>query len=72
MNGMSQSKNSRSDDEVVLLTVEWCDQSKNFPSEILSSHNGKKGLGKIDSKNTTPYLTTWISVSSGKTIKVRS
>ncbi|VDP87249.1 unnamed protein product [Schistosoma mattheei] len=32
-NGKTKSSNSRSESEVVLLTVEGCDSSKVFPSE---------------------------------------
>ncbi|VDP39022.1 unnamed protein product [Schistosoma margrebowiei] len=70
-NGKAKTSNSRSEGEVVLLTVEGCDSSKVFPSD--NQHNsdaafGGVGLEKVDPKNVTPHLTSRISVSGDKAL----
>ncbi|VDP29943.1 unnamed protein product [Schistosoma margrebowiei] len=72
-NGKTKSRNSRSEGEVVLLTVQRCDSSKVFPSDNQHDSDavfpqGEVGLQMVDPKNVTPHLTSRISVSGGKVL----
>ncbi|VDP30997.1 unnamed protein product [Schistosoma margrebowiei] len=46
-NGKTKSSNSRSDGEVVLLTVEGCDSSKVFPSDNQHDSDAASPQGRV-------------------------